>query len=247
MRIDLITLFPEMCQTVMGESIIGRAQKKGVLQVHCHQLRDYTYDKHNRVDDAPYGGGMGMLLMAEPIADCFEHVCQQVGARPYLVYMSPQGSVLNQQKVKEISSHENVCILCGHYEGVDERVLEEFVDEQISIGDFVLTGGELPALILADAISRLAPGVLSDDECFEEESHFSGLLEYPQYTRPSCWRGRDIPEVLLSGHHANIKKWRHQQSLLRTVNARPDLLEKLELSPEDQRFLAENFQQNDKE
>lgn len=241
MRIDIITLFPEMCEAVMNESILGRAQKKGALEVYCHQLRDYTYDKHNRVDDAPYGGGMGMLLMAEPIADCFEHVWAQAGSRPYFVYMSPQGSVLNQEKAKELARHENIAILCGHYEGVDERLIEEYVDEQISIGDFVLTGGELPALILADAVSRMAPGVLSDDECFEEESHFNGLLEYPQYTRPANWRGREIPEVLLSGHHANIKEWRHRQSVIRTAKNRPDLLQKLELSPEDRRLAEETL------
>lgn len=245
MRIDIITLFPEMCETVMSESIIGRARKKGAIDVCCHQLRDYTYDKHNRVDDCTYGGGMGMLLLAEPIADCFEHVCEQAGTRPHFIYMSPQGSVLTQEKVKQLSEYENIAILCGHYEGVDERVIEEFVDEQISIGDYVLTGGELPALILADAISRMVPGVLSDDECFEEESHYNGLLEYPQYTRPAVWRGREIPPVLLTGHHANIAKWRHEQSLLRTAKNRPDLLAKLELTQQEKELLADVFRRND--
>jgi tRNA (guanine37-N1)-methyltransferase len=239
MRIDLITLFPEMCEAVMGESIIGRARKKGALTVCCHQLRDYTYDKHNRVDDVPYGGGMGMLLLAEPIADCFEHLCAELGTRPRLIYMSPQGSVLNQEKIKELAQYENIAILCGHYEGVDERVLDEYVDEQISIGDFVLTGGELPGLMLADALSRMAPGVLADDTCFEEESHYDGLLEYPQYTRPAVWRGREVPEVLLSGHHANIRKWRREQSLLRTALHRPDLLDKAELTDKERRFLED--------
>lgn len=245
MRIDIITLFPEMCEAVMSESIIGRARKKGAIDVCCHQLRDYTYDKHNRVDDCTYGGGMGMLLLAEPIADCFEHVCEQAGTRPHFIYMSPQGSVLTQEKVKQLSEYENIAILCGHYEGVDERVIEEFVDEQISIGDYVLTGGELPALILADAISRMVPGVLSDDECFEEESHYNGLLEYPQYTRPAVWRGREIPSVLLTGHHANIAKWRHEQSLLRTAKNRPDLLAKLELTQQEKELLADVFRRND--
>lgn len=239
MRIDIITLFPEMCEAVMNESIIGRAQKSGALEVYCHQLRDYTYDKHNRVDDCPYGGGKGMLLMAEPVADCFEHIWAQAGARPYLIYMSPQGSVLTQEKVKQLASHENICILCGHYEGVDERVLEEYVDEQVSIGDYVLTGGELPALVLADAISRMEPGVLADDVCFEEESHFNGLLEYPQYTRPANWRGREVPEVLLSGHHARIQQWRHEESLRRTAVNRPDLLQKLCLSPQDKQIVQD--------
>lgn len=242
MRIDIITLFPEMCNTVMQESIIGRAQKKGVLEVHCHQIRNYTHDKHNRVDDEPYGGGMGMLLLAEPIAECIEDVCDSVGSRPRIIYMSPQGSVLTQNKVKELAQYDNIAILCGHYEGVDERVLEEFVDEQISIGDYVLTGGELPALVLADAISRLAPGVLSDDECFEDESHYNGLLEYPQYTRPSNWRGREVPDVLLSGHHANIKNWRHEQSLIRTARIRPDLIKNIDLTDKE-RDIIENIKQ----
>ena len=240
MRIDILTLFPEMCKMVMGESIIGRAIEKGVLEINCHQIRDYTYDKHNRVDDYPYGGGKGMLLLAEPLADCFENVCKVAGTRPYLIYMSPQGRVLTQDKIKEISSYNNIAILCGHYEGVDERFIEEFVDEQISIGDFVLTGGELPALILADAVSRMVPGVLSDIECFKDESHYNGLLEYPQYTRPAVWRGKKVPEVLLSGHHANILKWRYEQSLLRTAERRPDLLEKIKLKKEEWKFLNTN-------
>ncbi len=237
MRIDILTLFPEMCKIVMGESIIGRAINKGVIEVYCHQIRDYTYDKHNRVDDSPYGGGKGMLLLAEPLADCFENVCKELGTRPYLIYMSPQGKVLTQKKVKEISQYNNLAILCGHYEGVDERFIEEFVDEQISIGDFVLTGGELPALVMADAICRMVPGVLSDSECFEDESHYKGLLEYPQYTRPSVWRGKKVPEVLLSGHHKNIENWRHEQSLIRTAKVRPDMLKKIEITEKDMEIL----------
>lgn len=246
MKIDIITLFPEMCEAVMSESIVGRARKKGAIEVCCHQLRDYAFDKHKRVDDTTYGGGMGMLLKAEPIALCFEDICKQSGSRPHFIYMSPQGQVLTQNKIRELAEYDNVCLLCGHYEGVDERVLEEYVDEQISIGDYVLTGGELPALVLADALARMAPGVLSDDECFEEESHFNGLLEYPQYTKPAVWRDREVPEVLLSGHHANIIKWRHEQSLLRTYRNRPDMLEKLELSDKDRNFLnsAIQIQQN---
>lgn len=237
MRIDLLTLFPEMCETVMAESIIGRARKKGALQVCCHQIRNYAFDKHSRVDDTLFGGGMGMLLMAEPIAACFDALIDHLGEKPHVIYMSPQGSVFNQQKGKELAQFENIAILCGHYEGVDERVLDAYVDEQISIGDYVLTGGELPALVLADSISRMIPGVLSDDVCFEEESHYSGLLEYPQYTRPANWRGREVPPVLLTGHHANIEKWRREQSLLRTAKCRPDLLEKAELTEKDKRFL----------
>ncbi|WP_101697712.1 tRNA (guanosine(37)-N1)-methyltransferase TrmD [Clostridium minihomine] len=237
MRIDLLTLFPEMCETVMAESIVGRARKKGALQVCCHHIRKYAYDKHSRVDDCPFGGGMGMLLMAEPIAECIDDLIRHLGKKPHLIYMSPQGSVLTQEKMKELAAKENVAILCGHYEGMDERIIDRYVDEQISIGDYVLTGGELPALVLADGISRLIPGVLSDDACFEEESHYSGLLEYPQYTRPADWRGMQVPEVLLSGHHANIAKWRREQSILRTAKQRPDLLEKAILNEKDKAFL----------
>ena len=224
MRIDVLTLFTEMCQTVTNESIIGRAQRNKVLDIKHHNIRDHAHDKHKRVDDAPYGGGMGMVMKAEPIAECFESICDELGIRPKFIYMSPQGKVLTQEKVKELSKLENLVILCGHYEGVDERLIEELIDEEISIGDYVLTGGELPALVLVDAIGRLVPGVLSNDQCFQEESHYSGLLEYPQYTRPTVWRGRDVPEVLLSGHHANIEKWRHEQSLARTLKKRPDMV-----------------------
>ncbi len=233
-----MTLFPDMCETVMAESIVGRARKKGALQVCCHQIRNYAYDKHSRVDDCPFGGGMGMLLMAEPIAECIDDLVRHLGKKPHFVYMSPQGTVLTQQKMKELAKHENIAILCGHYEGIDERIIDRYVDEQISAGDYVLTGGELPALILADGVSRLIPGVLADDSCFEEESHFSGLLEYPQYTRPADWRGQQVPEVLLSGHHANIGKWRREQSLLRTWKNRPDLLKTAHLDEKDKRFLA---------
>lgn len=237
MRIDFLTLFPEMCAAVMGESILGRAQKKGAVEIHYSQIRDFAYNKHNRIDDCPFGGGKGMLMMAEPIALCIEDLIDRLGKKPHLVYMSPLGSVLNQEKIKELARLDNLAILCGHYEGVDERVLEAFVDEQISLGDFVLTGGEIPGLALADAVCRLLPGVLAEDVCFEEESHYHGLLEYPHYTRPALWRGRQVPEVLLSGHHANIDAWRRQQSLLRTAQYRPDLLESAELSQEDITFL----------
>ncbi len=241
MRIDFLTLFPEMCRAVMDESILGRAQKKGVVQVGLHQIRDYANNKHNRVDDPPFGGGMGMLLRAEPLALCIDDLTDRLGKKPYLVYMSPLGSVLTQQKAVSLSQKENLAILCGHYEGIDERIIETYVDEQISIGDYVLTGGELPALVLADAVCRLLPGALSDDSCFEEESHYNGLLEYPQYTRPANFRGKEVPPVLLSGHHANITRWRREQSLRRTWQLRPDLIAKAKreglLSKEDLRFL----------
>lgn len=225
MRIDIITLFPEMFEPVMNESIIGRAQKSGAIEIVCHQLRDYAFDKHRRVDDTPYGGGMGMLMKAEPIALCFEDICRQTGTRPHFVYMSPQGKTLNQGRLKELAKIDNICILCGHYEGVDQRLLDSFIDEEISIGDYVLTGGELPAMVFADAVCRMVPGVLSNNECFTEESHFNGLLEYPQYTKPSSWRGLDVPEVLLSGHHANVEKWRREKSVEITRAKRPEMLE----------------------
>ena len=240
MRIDIITLFPEMCEAVMSESIIGRARKAGAVEINCHQLRDFAFDKHRRVDDTPYGGGMGMLMLAEPIALCFEDICKQVGKRPHFIYMSPQGKTLTQSRIKELAQIDNVCLLCGHYEGVDERLLEEFVDEEISIGDYVLTGGELPALVLADSLARMIPGVLSDDECFEQESHYNGLLEYPQYTRPSVWRGREVPAVLMSGHHKNVEAFRREQSVIRTARKRPELLEKAELT-EKESFLVKEL------
>lgn len=240
MRIDIITLFPDMCQAVLSESIIGRAVKSGVIELCFHQLRDYAFDKHRRVDDTPYGGGMGMVLKAEPVALCFEDICQKLGTRPHFVYMSPQGRVINQQLLKDTAQkYENICILCGHYEGLDERVIEELIDEEISIGDYVLTGGELPACVYADALCRMVPGVLSDEECFTEESHYNGLLEYPQYTKPSVWRGKEVPEVLLSGHHKNINEWRRRQSLVRTKEKRPDMYKIAEIS-ESERYEIDN-------
>ena len=226
MRIDIITLFPEMFDPIINESIIGRAQKSGAIEIVCHQLRDFAFDKHKRVDDSPYGGGMGMLMKAEPIALCFEDICRQTKVKPHFIYMSPQGKTLTQQRLKELAEIDNICILCGHYEGVDQRLLDTFIDEEISIGDYVLTGGELPAMVLTDALARMVPGVLTNNECFTEESHFNGLLEYPQYTKPSSWRGMDVPEVLLSGHHANIAKWRKEKSIENTLKKRPEMLKK---------------------
>ncbi len=232
-----MTLFPDMFEPVFGQSIIGRAQEKGLLELHCHQIRAYTKNKQMQVDDYPYGGGMGMVMFPQPIADCFRAVCDQAGFRPHLVYMSPQGRTLTQQRARELAGLPGLCVLCGHYEGVDERVLDAIVDEQISIGDYVLTGGEIPAMALIDCVSRMIPGVLADEVCFTEESHFAGLLEYPQYTRPAEWEGRAVPEILLSGHHANIAKWRHQQALERTLLHRPDMLETAELTAEDRAYL----------
>lgn len=239
MRINILTLFPDMCNAYLSESIIGRARKAGKVQIECIDIRNYTKDKHRRVDDTPYGGGMGMIMQVEPVFDCFEALCNEIGERPHLIYLTPQGKTLTQQRVKELSKMNNIALLCGHYEGIDERVIEELQPEEISVGDYVLTGGELPALILADSISRMLPGVLSDDECFTEESHFSSLLEYPQYTRPYEWHGRSVPDVLLTGHHANVEKWRREQSLERTLERRPDMLEKADLSKKDREYLEE--------
>ena len=237
MRIDIMTLFPEMCERVLDESIIGRSREGGLVEINCVNIRDYSTDKHRRVDDTTYGGGTGMIMQCQPIFDCFCDLEKQIGKRPYLIYMSPQGQKLDQQKVKELAKMDNIAILCGHYEGVDERVIEELVDEEISIGDYVLTGGELPALVLADSITRMLPGVLASDEAFEEESHYNGLLEYPQYTRPYEWHGKTVPDVLLTGHHANITKWRRERSLERTRERRPDLLGKAELDRKDLKFI----------
>jgi len=239
MRIDIMTLFPDMCRAYLGASIIGRAREAGKVQIECTDIRDYTQDKHRRVDDSPYGGGMGMIMQAQPIYDCYMDLCKKTGARPHLIYLTPQGKTLTQQRVKELAKLDYIALLCGHYEGVDERVIEELQPEEISVGDYVLTGGELPALIVADAVSRMIPGVLSSDECFTEESHYSSLLEYPQYTRPYVWHGRQVPEVLITGHHANVEAWRWEQSLIRTAERRPDMLEKAQLTEKEIRFLSD--------
>lgn len=228
MRIDIATLFPEMCEAVLGESIVGRARKAGKIELHCHQIRDYSTDKHRRVDDTPYGGGMGMVMQAEPIYRCFLGVTESLAEKPYTIYMSPKGTVFTQKKAVELSKMSNLFIICGHYEGVDQRVIDKIVDEEISIGDYVLTGGELPAMVLADAVARMCDGVLSSAECFEEESHFSGLLEYPHYTRPEVWEGERVPEVLLTGHHKNIEEFRRNEAVKLTRERRPDLFTKLE-------------------
>ncbi|MBS1324484.1 tRNA (guanosine(37)-N1)-methyltransferase TrmD [Porcipelethomonas sp.] len=225
MRIDIATLFPEMCEAILSESIVGRARKKGALEIYCHQIRDYTNDKHRRVDDIPYGGGMGMVMQADPIYNCYNAVCEQLGAKPHTIYMTPKGSVFNQKKAVQLAQLDNIFLLCGHYEGVDQRILDKIVDEEISIGDYVLTGGELPAAVLTDAVARMCDGVLSSPECFQDESHFGGLLEYPQYTRPEIWQEEAVPSVLLSGHHKNIAEWRLKKSLEITKEKRPDMYE----------------------
>ncbi|MCL2077547.1 MAG: tRNA (guanosine(37)-N1)-methyltransferase TrmD [Oscillospiraceae bacterium] len=222
MKIDILTLFPEMCENYLSASIIGRARKAGFLDINCHNIRDYTTDKHRRVDDKAYGGGTGMVMQSQPVYDCTVSVAGN--ENPRLIFMSPQGKVLNQSLVKELAKEERLIILCGHYEGVDRRVLDQLSFEEISIGDYVVTGGELPALILTDAVARFQDGVLPNEDAFTEESHYNGLLEYPQYTRPEVWRGEKVPEVLISGHHANIEKWKKEQSLKVTEEKRPDLL-----------------------
>lgn len=237
MRIDIMTLFPDMCRAVYSESIVGRAVAKGIIEINAVNIREFSADKHNRVDDTPYGGGMGMLMQAQPIYDCYKHIESTMSAKPHVIYMSPQGAVLNQQKAKALSELENIVILCGHYEGVDERVLEEIVDEEISVGDYVLTGGELPALVLTDCIARMVDGVLPNEEAYSGESHYNVLLEHPQYTKPYEWNGKQVPDVLISGHHANIDEWKRKQSLKRTFERRPELLDRAELSKKDMLFL----------
>lgn len=229
-RFDILTLFPELVSGILGESIIGRAQKAGFVSVFAHNIRDFANNKHRKVDDTPYGGGFGMLMMAPPVYDCYEAVKNEVkcalgdNIRSKVIYMSPQGSVLTQKKAEELAQYDNLIILCGHYEGIDSRVLEEIVDEEISIGDYVLTGGELPACVLIDCVSRLREGVLADKKCYEDESISSGLLEYPQYTRPYEFHGKKVPDVLISGNHAEIDKWRREKSLEITKEKRPDLI-----------------------
>ena len=226
MRIDIMTLFPDMCRAVLDESIVGRARKAGKVEIEATDIRAYTENKYRNVDDTPYGGGMGMVMQTQPVYDCSQAICQRAGDVPHhLIYLTPQGKTLTQQRVKELAGMEHLVLLCGHYEGIDERVIEELQPEEISVGDYVLTGGELPALVLADSVTRLLPGVLSDAACFEEESHYNSLLEYPQYTRPEVWEGRAVPPVLLEGNHQKIDAWRGQQSRERTRLRRPELYE----------------------
>ncbi len=228
MRFDVLTLFPESMDRLLNESIIGRAREKGLISINTLNIRDFSKDKHRKVDDYPYGGGAGMVMAPQPIYDAWEHVVKQAPKRPRTLYMSPQGSILTQKVAKRLREEEHLIILCGHYEGVDERILEEIVDEEISIGDYVLTGGELPAMVLIDCVSRLVEGVLSSEDSYSNESHYQGLLEYPQYTRPPEFMGRKVPDILTSGHHAQIEKWRYLQMLERTRQKRPDMFRQYE-------------------
>lgn len=225
MNFHVMTLFPDMISNALSESIIGRAKDKDVISIESVNIRDFAFNKHNKVDDYTYGGGAGMLMQAEPVFECYKDVLNRCTSKPRVIYMTPQGRVFDQKMATELSKEQDIVFLCGHYEGIDERVLEEIVTDYVSVGDYVLTGGELPAMIMIDAIARLVPGVLHNDASAEYESFSDGLLEYPQYSRPEIWHDKKVPEILLSGHHANIEKWRHEQSLLRTKERRPDLYE----------------------
>ncbi len=226
MKFDILTLFPDMVKKVLSESIIGRAQSGGIIEVECHNIRDFTLDKHRKTDDTPYGGGVGMVMTCQPIYDCYMSVADKIpeGSRSRVIYMSPKGALFNHETAVRLSEYDNLIFLCGHYEGVDQRVIDEIVDEEISIGDYVVTGGEIPACIVVDAVSRLIDGVLASNECYEGESVASGILEYPQYTKPREFRGREVPEVLLSGDHKKIDRWRLEESVKLTRERRPDLL-----------------------
>lgn len=243
MRIDIMTLFPDTVNAVLHESIIGRAANKGIVEINCVQIRDYTENKQCQVDDYPYGGGWGCVMMAQPLKSCLDDIMSTVkGKRSRVIYMSPQGKPHTQETAKRLrNDYDHLVLVCGHYEGIDERFIEECVDEEISIGDFVLTGGEIAAMAVADSVCRLVPGVLSDEECFTGESHWDGLLEYPQYTRPDVWEGRAVPEVLLNGDHAKVEAWRRQKSFERTMDKRPDMFEKLELTDKKDIELVERI------
>ena len=247
MNFYILTLFPEMVEGGLATSITGRAMEKGLIAARAINIRDYSKEKHRHVDDAPYGGGAGMVMQAEPICDAYEDLCEKIGKRPRVIYMTPQGQVFNQQIAAELAREEDLVFLCGHYEGVDERALEILEAGCLSIGDYVLTGGELPAMVMIDCISRLVPGVLNNDASAEIESFHDNLLEYPQYTRPEEFRGLKVPEVLLSGHHKNIEEWRRQQSIQRTLERRPDLLENAVLSKKEKAFLEELVEKSGKE
>lgn len=242
MNFYVMTLFPEMIQQAMAESITGRAIQAGYLHLEAVNIRDFADNKHNRVDDYPYGGGAGMVMQAEPVYRCYQDITSRIASQPEatrVIYLTPQGSVFSQKMAEEYAKEENLIFLCGHYEGIDERVLEEVVTDYVSIGDYVLTGGELPALVMMDTISRLVPGVLSNEDSAQTESFSDNLLEYPQYTRPRVWREKEVPPVLLSGHHKNLQKWYREQSVIRTAKYRPDLLAQADLTEEEQQLVED--------
>lgn len=239
MHYHVLTLFPDMISQGLSTSIIGRAMQEGIITLSTVNIRDFSTNKHMKVDDYPYGGGAGMVMQAEPVYGAYQHVVEQIGHKPRVIYLTPQGKVFNQSMVEDFAKEEHLVFLCGHYEGIDERVLEEVVTDYVSIGDYVLTGGELPSMVMIDAISRFVPGVLSNEESAQFESFQDNLLEYPQYSRPAEWMGKRVPEVLLSGHHANIEKWRREQSIKRTWERRPELLDGAELSKKEKKYLEE--------
>ena len=248
MRIDIMTLFPDAVDAMMNASIIGRAQERGFVTIRTHQIREFTTNKQMQVDDYPYGGGRGAVMQADPLYRCWQHICDEAGGRVHTIYMSPCGRVLTQQVARELKAqHDHLILVCGHYEGVDQRFLDECVDEEISTGDFVLTGGEIPAMALADCLCRMAPGVLPEESCYTDESHWNGLLEYPQYSRPEEWHGRRVPEVLLSGHHGNVADWRTKESYKRTMARRPDMWARFDLtqvhSRHDKKVLAQALEE----
>ncbi|MGN1266677.1 MAG: tRNA (guanosine(37)-N1)-methyltransferase TrmD [Dorea sp.] len=247
MQFYIMTLFPDMVIDGLNTSIIGRATAKGLLSIKALNIRDYAFNKHNSVDDYPYGGGAGMLMQAEPVYQCYKAIEEKVGHTPKrVIYLSPQGKTFNQTMAEEFAKEEELVFLCGHYEGIDERVLEEIVTDYVSIGDYVLTGGELPSMIMIDAISRLIPGVLHNNASAEFESFQDNLLEYPHYSRPEVWHDKKVPPILMSGHHANIEKWRREQSVIRTAKNRPDLIEKAELTAKEKKIAEEIMMQNQK-
>ena len=239
MNFHILTLFPDMVMQGLSTSIIGRAKDKGLLSIEAVNIRDYTLERHKKVDDYPYGGGAGMLMQAQPVYDAWKSVVDRIGYKPRTVYLTPQGPTFTQPMAKDLAQAKDLILLCGHYEGIDERVLEEIVTDYVSIGDYVLTGGELPAMVMIDTISRLVPGVLHNDVSAEFESFQDNLLEYPQYSRPEEWRGKKVPPILLSGHHANIEKWRREQSILRTMERRPDLLKESNLTDKEKKWIRQ--------
>ena len=247
MNYYILTLFPDMVMDGLNTSIIGRAKEKGVLSIEAVNIRNFTENKHNRVDDYPYGGGAGMVMQAQPVYDAYRHIEEKIGKKPRVIYMTPQGKTFHQGMAEEFAKEEELVFLCGHYEGIDERVLEEIVTDYVSIGDYVLTGGELPAMVMIDAISRLLKDVLHNDTSAEFESFHDNLLAYPQYSRPEIWKDKRVPEVLLSGHHANIEKWRREQSIMRTVEWRPDLIEEAVLSKKEKIFLEKYLEERKKD
>ena len=247
MRIDIMTLFPETLGDVLSESILGRAQERGIIRIDTHQIRDYTANMQNQTDDYPYGGGRGAVMTADPLYRCWVALSDEAGGPVHTIYLSPCGHTFKQADAIRLSKMENIIMVCGHYEGIDQRFIDECVDEEVSLGDFVLTGGEIAAMAITDAICRMVPGVLADPECFEDESHYNGLLEYPQYSRPANWHGLEVPQILLSGNHQKVARWRRKQSLRRTRARRPDMYEKLDLSSKQDQTLLLEMEREDAE